>query len=118
MAFALLLIGITLVVSAVRDTQGNLVSLISGDFTGPANFWYWIAALLAVGAIGYVPRVKPVSDGLIVLIVLALFLSKGNPKSAGGGFFQKFTEALSSTTKPAGTGTSSGINVVLPVISF
>lgn len=98
MSFALLIIGITLVVAAVRNTQGALITLVSGDFQGPGNFLYWIVALLLIGALGYIPKLKPVSDGFLVLIILALVLSKGNPsKNVSGGFFKQLTDALSST---------------------
>lgn len=106
MSFALLIIGITLVVAAVRNTQNTLITLLQTDFTGANNFWYWIVALLAVGAIGYVPKLKPLSDGLIVIILLALILTRANPKAPRGGFFQQFTEALGTTTKTAGIKTT------------
>jgi len=104
MAFALLIIGITLVVAAVRNTQGDLITLLIGDFTGPNNFIYWIVALLIIGAVGYVPKLKPVSDGFLVIVILALFLSKGRPDSKTGGFFKQFTDALGTTTKAPATG--------------
>ncbi len=110
MAFALLIIGITLIVAAVRNTQGTLVDLLIRDFSGEGNFVYWIVALLLVGSVGYVPRLKPISDGFLVIIILALLLSRGNPKSASGGFFEKFTEALGSTKTP-GTTSGSAVNV-------
>ena len=121
MAFALLIIGITLIVAAVRDTQGTLVDLLIKDFSGEGNFVYWIVALLLVGSVGYVPRMKPISDGFLVIIILALLLARGNPKSATGGFFEKFTEALGTTKKVGVSGTGSvdlnvgGTNVKIPV---
>lgn len=110
MAFALLIIGIVLVTAAIRNTQDELIGLLGADFTGSGNFIYWVAALVIVGAVGYVERLKPVSDGLLVIIILALFLSKGNPKSPGGGFFQQFTQALGTTKTPAGGATSQFAN--------
>lgn len=102
MSFALLIIGITLIVAAVRDTQRDLISLLYGDFTGQGNFWFWIAAILIIGAVGYIPRLKPISDGFLVIVLLVLVLSKGDPKkNAGGGFFKMFTEALAGTTQAA-----------------
>lgn len=110
MAFALLIIGIVLVTAAIRDTQDELIGLLGADFTGAGNFIYWVAALVIVGSVGYVERLKPISDGLLVLIILALFLSKGNPKGAGGGFFQQFTQALGTTKTPAGGAGKGPIN--------
>ena len=97
MSFALLLIGIVLLVAAVRGTQDQLVFLLKADFTGPANFGYWVVVLLVLGAIGYIERLKPLSDGLLVLLILVLFLTRGRPGAAGGGFFEKFAAALKTT---------------------
>jgi hypothetical protein len=102
MAFALLFIGIVMVVSAVMNTQDNLTNLIQGDFSGPGNFFYWIIALIAVGSIGYSEKLKPLSDGLLIVILVGLVLSKGNPNNnPGGGFFNQFVAALKSTNVPA-----------------
>ena len=100
MAFALLIIGITLVVAAVRGTHTDLIGLVIGDFTGPGNFLFWIIAIIAVGSIGYVKTLKPISIGLLAVVLLALFLTRGKPEEkGGGGFFKKFTEALGTTTQ-------------------
>jgi hypothetical protein len=47
-----------------------------------------------IGAVGYVPKLKPLSDGFLVLIILVLFLKKDS------GIFDKFNEQLA-TTKTA-----------------
>lgn len=109
MAFALLIIGVVLLVSGVRNTQSQLFTLVQGDFTGDSNFFFWFVSILLIGAIGYIPKLKPISTAFLVLVVLVLFLTKGNPGSSSGGFFQKFTAALGSTqnasTTNAGTPT-------------
>ena len=119
MAFALLVIGIVLLTSAIRNTQDCLVQLINADFTGPGNFAYWIVAFIVVGAIGYVDRLKKVSDGLLVLILVALFLSRGSPNFPGGGFFTQFIKALqgtetSATPKPTFFSPTGALYVVNP----
>lgn len=101
MAFALLFLGIMMIVSAIRNTHCALVTLMANDFSGQGNFMYWVVALILIGAVGYVEKLKPLSDGLLVLVLLALVLSRGNPKfNSGGGFFKQFTSALGTTTKP------------------
>jgi len=97
MSFALFLIGITLLTVAVRNTQDVFVQLIKGDFTGPGNFFWWIAAIVLIGAIGFVPKLKPVSDAFLVLILLALILTRGSPSFPGGGVFSQFVKALQGT---------------------
>lgn len=95
-----------MVVSAIRNTQGDLYALVSGDFTGQNNFIYWMVAILLIGALGYVPKLKSFSVAFLGLVVLVLFLSKGNPGSAAGGFFQQFTAALGTTTSSPSTATT------------
>lgn len=119
MPFAFLIVGAILLVSAVRNTQDDLFTLVKSDFTGQGNFIFWVVSLLLIGAIGYIPKLKPISDGFLVLVLLVLFLTKGNPNNPGsGGFFEKFTTALKSTqssasdtqpatVSPASTGLSS-----------
>jgi hypothetical protein len=101
MPFALLMIGIVLVIAGIRNTQDDLFALVKGDFTGQANFIYWVISILIIGAVGYVPKLKPVSTGFLVLVILVLFLKRGDPKGVGGGFFEKFTAALNITQQPA-----------------
>jgi hypothetical protein len=79
--------GSILLIAAVKNTQETLYYLLVGDFTGPNNFVYWLLAILIIGAIGYVPKLKPLSDGFLILVILVLFLSKG-------GFWAKFTQQI------------------------
>lgn len=97
MAFVLLIIGLFLLASAIAGTQDAALNLVVGDFKGPGNFFYWIVALLIIGSIGYVKKLKPVSDLFLALIILVLVLKRGNPSGAGGGFFAQFTAALQTT---------------------
>lgn len=104
MPFVLLIIGIVLLISGVRATQDTLFSLVKGDFTGSDNFIYWLGAILIIGAIGYIPKVKPISTALLVLVIVVLFLKKGDATGLGGGFFSQFTKALGTTGSSQGTG--------------
>lgn len=97
MPFALVTIGLVLLVAAIRGTQSQLYTLVQGDFTGPNNFVYWFVSILIIGAIGYIPKAKPFSVAFLALVIIALFLTKGKPSAPGGGFFQQFTTALSTT---------------------
>lgn len=97
MPFALLIIGVVLITAGVRNSQDDLFKLVKGDFTGDSNFFFWFVSILFIGAIGYVKALKPISTAFLVLVLLVLFLTKGNPSSSSGGFFAKFTQALGST---------------------
>jgi uncharacterized membrane protein YgcG len=89
-----LLIGVVLIVAAIRGTQGALFSALAAD-TPP--FVVWAAAIFALGVIGYVPGLKPVSRALIALVLVVIILKNWqtilsgfqsfwqNPKSASGG---------------------------------
>lgn len=91
MPFALAIIGVVLLVAGVRNKQADLFTLVKGDFTGKNNFVFWMASIFFIGAIGYIPKLKPISTGFIALIIVVLFLKKGT------GFFDRFTEALGMT---------------------
>jgi hypothetical protein len=102
MPFALVIIGLIMFVAGVRDTQAALYSQLTKDFTGTGNFFYWIAALLIVGAVGYIPAMRAVSRVFLGLILLVLFL-------ANGGIWAQLQAALAapvSTAPTAGSGAS------------
>lgn len=94
MPFLLLAIGLLMIVVAIRNTQGQLGTLLVGDFTGMPNFLYWIVAIFIIGAIGYVDELKAPSDAMLALVILAILLSNR-------GFFQQFTQQLQSGSAQA-----------------
>jgi len=103
MPFVLITIGVVLLISSARNTLSNtqntgLYQLLAGDFTGQNNFIFWFVSILLIGALGYIPKLKPLSTAFMGLVILVLFLKKGNPTTgAGGGFFSQFTSALGTT---------------------
>ena len=72
------LFGIILIVAGVRGriTSGNpsLVSLIKDDFTGTNPFWKWMLAIFLIGAVGYIPDMRPVSRGFMALVIVVFLL--------------------------------------------
>lgn len=98
MPFAIIVIGILMIVVAIRNTYADLGKEIVDDFTGPTNFWYWITALFIIGAVGYIEELKKASDLMLALVLISLILSNQ-------GFFAKFVEQLksgSATAPPPG----------------
>ncbi len=96
MPFALIIVGLVLVVASVRDriTNGNpnLVGMLKQDFTGTDNFSYWLISILIIGALGYIPTFKPLSRAFLALVIIVLILSNG-------GFFKQFNlQAFGSTS--------------------
>lgn len=110
MSFALIIVGLFLLISSVRGTNQTLIQLVRGDLTGPNNFVFWVLAILAIGAVGYIPKAKPLSAVLLALVIVVLFLKKGGGGSAGGaGFFQQFFAQVSkATTQTTSTPAASG----------
>lgn len=72
MILVLILIAAVLIVSAIRDTQGDLFAALKSDV--PA-YGTWAAALIALGLIGFIPGFKPVSRGLIALVIVVLVVN-------------------------------------------
>ena len=111
MPFVLIIAGIVLLVAAVRNTQQCLFFLLGHDFTGQNNFIYWFLSILIIGAIGYIPKAKPISDGFLILVILTLILKEKS------GFFDMFQKQISQTqtsspTVSSGSGTTGAVNFV------
>lgn len=116
MAFALIFIGALLAVSAVRGTTSQLGALVRSDFTGQGNFIWWVAVVLAIGAIGYIRPLQALSKAFLGLIIVVLLLSKGNPiKMPQGGFFAQLFNSLKNATATAPTGTTAAATAATPV---
>ncbi|MDE2102815.1 MAG: hypothetical protein KGL39_36560 [Patescibacteria group bacterium] len=103
MPFALVVIGLLMIVTGARDTYEDFGGRIVGEFTGSNNFTYWIASIGAVGALGYIKQLETFSRVFMSLIILVIFLTNG-------GFFSKFTQSLQqgpiAPQKPTDTGTT------------
>jgi len=94
MIIIILLIGVILIIAAIRNSQNDLFAALAQDV--PA-YIIWGAALFAVGAIGFIPGLKPVSRALLALIIVVLVLRNykailagfqnfwTNPPTVGGG---------------------------------
>jgi len=90
MVFALLFIGVVLLVAGARDTQDDLFKLVKGDFTTNGNqksFLYWIVSILLIGTLGYIERIRPLSRAFLVLVLVVLFIKNG-------GVFQNLNKQL------------------------
>lgn len=91
MPFILIFIGLALISTGWKNSQASLWTLLKGDFTGAQNFTQWIVALFAIGAVGYIPGLKKVSDGFLILVLLVLFIKNK-------GVFQQFNQQVKSGT--------------------
>jgi hypothetical protein len=85
--FALITAGLIMIVVGAKGTHREFGAQLASDFVGPRNFTYWLAAIGAVGALGYIEALRTLSHAFMALIIIAIFLSNE-------GFFAKFQEAL------------------------
>jgi hypothetical protein len=100
MSFPLLFTGVLLLAAGIRGTQNDLFALVKRDFTGPANFFYWLLVIGAIGAIGYIRPLRPLSRGFLVLLVVVIALTRANPNLPGGGFFAQLLRQVGTTVTP------------------
>lgn len=102
MPFALLTIGLLLIVVGFQNTYKAFGTQLVSDFSGQNSFLLFMLAIMAVGAIGYVKTLETFSRTLLGLIVIALFIGAVNK----GGFFSNFQSGLAtgltSPTNPIG----------------
>lgn len=113
MAFLAILVALMVLVSAIRNTQGDLFSALAQDV--PA-FGIWAAAIFALAMIGFVPGLKPVSRGLLALVLLVIVLrnysailssfqglAKGSSSSSSGGSGSSLGSALNQALSATGS---------------
>lgn len=91
MPLAFLIIGVVLAITAFRNSYGDLAKLLVADFTGSGNFLIWVAAIVIIGAAGYVPKLQTPSRVFLALVLLAIFL-------ANGGVWAKLQTAVQGAT--------------------
>lgn len=103
MGLIALAIGIVLIVAAVRNSQGALFTALETDVP---KFVVWAAALIAVGAIGAIPGLKPVSRWLLALVIVVLVVN--NYKKLVTGFNDAWQKSPTSDA-PAKSGNAAEV---------
>lgn len=103
MILVALLIGVVLIVAAIRNSQDALFKAIATDVP---EFVVWAAAIVALGVIGFIPGLKPVSRGLLALVIIVIVLN--NYKNILSGFTNawKSPPAASGATASTSEGTA------------
>lgn len=89
MSLALIIIGLVLLVAALRGTQDDLFNLIHDALTGPVSFIPWLLALLLIGALGYWKPLRGFSRTMMALVIIVIVVTRGQ------GLFDKFFSAFS-----------------------
>jgi hypothetical protein len=97
MILVALVIGIVLVVAAIRNSYTALFSAIGTDAPG---FTVWAAAVIFVGALGFVPAFKTPSRALLALILIVIVINN----------YQAVFSGLAAAAKPGAgaTGATGG----------
>lgn len=103
MPFVFLIVGIGLLVTAIRGTQATAFGLLESEFSGPNSFLKWALAMLILGAAGYIPVIRPVTRGLMVLVLLAIVLKNK------GGLFKSFNDQIAAPVQPPAPPASAGV---------
>ena len=75
MPFVLLIVGAILILTAYRNSYGDLATALETDVPGFAK---WALALAVVGGLGWVPGMQTISRWLLALVIVAIVLSNKN----------------------------------------
>lgn len=98
MGLIALFIGIVLIVAAVRNSQSALFTALEADIP---KFVVWAAAIIAVGAIGAIPGLKPVSRWLLGLVIVVIIVN--NYAKLTKGFQDAWQNSATGDTQAANT---------------
>lgn len=96
MPFVFLIVGVVMLVSGVRDTSADLLTLLKGDLINTHGFAYWMIAILVVGGVGYIQGFTSLSRSFLVLLLIVLVLAQS--KNGAGGFFTEAQSQLKQIT--------------------
>jgi hypothetical protein len=114
MALLFIIIGIAIVISGIRNTYAQLGQQLAADFAGSGSFIYWVAAIMILGMIGYIPGAQKPARMLLALVILSFVLANGT------GFFDRLKSALSGArpaAAPPATAPTTGIPLSLGGVS-
>jgi hypothetical protein len=87
MPFALVSIGLLMIITGAKGTYACFGKDIAEDFTGKGNFTFWLVSIGAVGSLGYIEKLRPLSQAFMTLVIIVMLLSNK-------GFFAQFMSAI------------------------
>lgn len=100
MPFIVLAVGVILLISALNNSYSALAGALEQDIP---PFLHWALAIVLLGALGFVPGLKPVSRGLMTLVLVVIFLKNYS------SIFSSLQEAGQLVSVPVhGNGSGSG----------
>lgn len=109
MIFGLIMLGLLLIAVALKGTERELGQLIQSDMLGQDGFIVWIFAILALGAVGYIPGLETTSNYLLALLMTVVLLRNGGVWSQLRIALQEASAAgpAPSTIPPSGSSSGS-----------
>ena len=93
-----LLIGAVLLVSALRNTQGDLATALETDAPG---YFKWALALGLVASLGFIPGMQRISRWLLALVIVTLVLKNYQQFLTGITSLETPPQAAQAVTSPA-----------------
>lgn len=95
MPIVAILLGAILIDLVARGTEREFGQQLESDFGG-GSFVAWAAAIIVIGALGYVPALGKISSAAMGLVILVLVL-------ANRGLFAQLAAVVKSPPSPAPT---------------
>jgi hypothetical protein len=89
MGWPLIVIGAIFIAVGINNKAPQFQQILRADFTGERNYFNWIVAIFAIGALGVVKEARTISDAFLVLVILVLILSPSQ-----SGFFNRLNTEL------------------------
>jgi len=74
MITGVLIVGLLLISAGIKGKENELGAQLGQDLVGPQGFIGWIAAIVALGGLGYVPGFERVSRYLLALMAIVILI--------------------------------------------
>lgn len=99
MPFALLFVGMILIITGFQNTYKQFGTMVAGDFSGNQSFLYWLASIGVVGSVGYIKGAESFSRAFMALILIAMIV---NNKGLFANLQSAIVAGSTSETNPIG----------------
>lgn len=103
MPFVLFFVGLIAITVAVRGHAKDASALLASEFTGSNSFIQWFLAVMILGLVGYYSPVRPATNALLGLVILAMVLQNGK-----NGLFTNLEQAFQGAQAIPSTNSQSG----------
>jgi hypothetical protein len=113
MVAGLICIGLILIATALKNTQHEFGAALQRDVLGTGGFLTWAAAIMAIGAIGYLPEMRTPSRYMLALLGVVIVVRNGGVWANAEAGLQQASQlgpapSLPAPAVSAGSGSGSG----------